>query len=409
MPEYEKEFGKLICTNKRILLPSLPSVRNRQSIVQPENIESDEMRTTLLETIPDSILHLNSDGVLELQTELLAFTEVDKDIEIDIMSANINDTEWANVLSNSENPEEESTESCPTVIAESAEGVKTQNSEPESNMNAMTGEYKLNIADAVTLLALLKADSKCNNKGIWNNVQACELMDILSSTDKLRKLRDFELRVLARYITRTSGVTVKESTSKASKLDRLSKILGLEKPHFEVRTARRKATPRRLVELSASVLSKKMSKHLLNIVYAKYIWQGRYEKWFSDSRLRENPMIDDSAYSSLWFYTPEFSETRQQLEVRCIDSTHLLTRTRRKCCKGGLHGLPNKPWLTVAKTKTTFLSPVMIEEITEPMSVSMAVTHFSEPVERKMRQNGDVDAADLCRDIRDWWKSEDDS
>ena len=119
-------------------------------------------------------------------------------------------------------------------------------------------------------------------------------------------------------------------------------------------------------------------------------------------------MIDDSAYPSLWFYTPEFSETRQQLEVRCIDSTHLLTRARRKCCKGGLHGLPNTPWLTVAKTKTTFLSPIMIEEITEPMSVSMAVTHFSEPVERKMRQNGDIDAADLCRDIRDWWKSEDD-
>ena len=50
----------------------------------------------------------------------------------------------------------------------------------------------------------------------------------------------------------------------------------------------------------------------------------------------------------------------------------------------------------------------MIEEITEPMSVSMAVTHFSEPLERKMRQNGDVDAADLCRDIREWCKSQDD-
>lgn len=408
VPEYERECGKMICTNKGIILPGFPSVRNHHSTVQTDCIESNDMSTTLLETIPDSILHLNSDGALELQTELLAFTEVDKDIEIDIMSANVNDTEWANVLSNSENPEEESTDTSTTVISGPSVEVEPQNTEPDSDMNVMTGEHKLNVADAITLLALLKADNKCNKKGRWNDVQTGELMDILSSTDKLGKLRDFELRVLARYITRTSGIKVKESSSKASKLDSLSNILGLGKPQIDSRTKRRKATPRRLVELSSSVLSKKVSKHMLNIVYAKYIWQGRYKKWFNDSPLRENPVIDDSAYPSLWFYTPEFSETRQQLEVRCIDSTHLLTRARRKCCKGGLHGLPNTPWLTVAKTKTTFLSPIMIEEITEPMSVSMAVTHFSEPVERKMRQNGDIDAADLCRDIRDWWKSEDD-
>ena len=76
-----------------------------RSTEQSENLESNDTRTTLLETIPDSILHLHSDGELELQTELLAFTEADKDIEIDILSAYINDSEWANVLVNSEAPE----------------------------------------------------------------------------------------------------------------------------------------------------------------------------------------------------------------------------------------------------------------------------------------------------------------
>ena len=41
------------------------------------------------------------------------------------------------------------------------------------------------------------------------------------------------------------------------------------------------------------------------------------------------------------------------------------------------------------------------------MSVMMALTHFSEKVEIEMRKNGDVVAADLCRDVRHWWLSED--
>ncbi|MEW8548344.1 MAG: hypothetical protein AB2693_32980 [Candidatus Thiodiazotropha sp.] len=146
----------------------------------------------------------------------------------------------------------------------------------------------------------------------------------------------------------------------------------------------------------------------MNQAYAEYIWPSVYQDWIETSPLKDNPKINNSSKTSFWFYTADFSEERNQLEVRCIDSTHLLTRTRRKCCKGGLDGLSNTAWLKVAKSKTTFLSAVMVEEIVEPMSVSMAVTHFSESVENVMRQNGDASAADLCRDIRHWWKAEDD-
>ncbi|XP_062594720.1 uncharacterized protein LOC134256129 [Saccostrea cucullata] len=38
----------------------------------------------------------------------------------------------------------------------------------------------------------------------------------------------------------------------------------------------------------------------------------------------------------------------------------------------------------------------------------MAVTHFSPKVEQVMRNNGDERAANLCSDVRLWWKSEDD-
>ena len=88
-------------------------------------------------------------------------------------------------------------------------------------------------------------------------------MDTLSSKNKMRKLREVDLRVVARYITGTSGKLVKESMTKASKIERLSEVFGFEKPTFEVRIYRRKATPRRLGELAASVLPKNYIKNLL--------------------------------------------------------------------------------------------------------------------------------------------------
>ena len=131
-------------------------------------------------------------------------------------------------------------------------------------------------------------------------------------------------------------------------------------------------------------------------------------QWLLETPVANSPKVDGTDYADIWFYVPGYSRAREQLEVRCIDSTHLLTRTRRKACTGGLDKIPNVPWLKVPKSKKTFLSPVMVQEIVEPMSVKMALTQFSESVEREMRVKRDFQAADLCRDVRCWWKSEDD-
>ena len=64
--------------------------------------------------------------------------------------------------------------------------------------------------------------------------------------------------------------------------------------------------------------------------------------------------------------------------------------------------------MKVAKQKHTLPTPIMVEELTDPMSVSMAKTHFSESLEHEMRLKDDKDVADLCHDIRSKWESEDD-
>lgn len=163
-----------------------------------------------------------------------------------------------------------------------------------------------------------------------------------------------------------------------------------------------------MYELSKNVLSsQRVSKHALNVAYSEFIWPSKLAKWKSKST------VDDRVISSLgddfyWFSIPEFSEKRKQLEVESVDATHLFTRLRRHCCKGKTEELNSSAWIYVARENNTFLTPAMVEEIVDPMSVSMTRTYFSETIEKEMHKHGFTSEADFCRDVRQWWESNDD-
>ena len=90
------------------------------------------------------------------------------------------------------------------------------------------------------------------------------------------------------------------------------------------RTRKRKI--KSLRDLSLSVLTNKVPKNVLNITYSEFIWPERLKCWKSSSPLLDEIKIKETNEPEYWFYIPEYSESRSQLEVRCIDSTHLLTR-----------------------------------------------------------------------------------
>ena len=77
--------------------------------------------------------------------------------------------------------------------------------------------------------------------------------------------------------------------------------------------------------------------------------QLRLKEWKDMSPLQDSVKVPDINEPNFWFYIPELSTKRGQLEVRCVDSTHLLTLLRR----------------------------VVVEYIVDQMSMAMGVTHFS--------------------------------
>lgn len=94
-----------------------------------------------------------------------------------------------------------------------------------------------------------------------------------------------------------------------------------------------------------------MSKLALNISNATFVWPDKLSTWKQASPLTDDVKVQGTEFPDFWFYITDYSQELKQLEVRCIDSSHLLTRTCLKICKGGIENLTNKPWIKVAKTK----------------------------------------------------------
>jgi hypothetical protein len=167
--------------------------------------------------------------------------------------------------------------------------------------------------------------------------------------------------------------------------------------------------PKTLSEMAKKILlSHKVSKQQLNIAYAEYIWPKRYSEWKANATIEESVKVEGTDYPPCWFSIPEFSTERSQLEVKAVDATHLFTRLRRHSIRGNIKGVNKAAWQKVARDGRTFLSPLMVDELLDPMSVTMARTHFSETVEREMRRNGDISTADFVKDVRMWWIANDD-
>lgn len=267
----------------------------------------------------------------------------------------------------------------------------------------------LNIETATVLLSFLKTDAKANKKGVWDRKSALDIVNILGSYEKLKKLLNDDIKVIVRFMkTFNLEFKAKESDTKAKKLEELCQLLQLASKPEPKKKKIICRKPKCLRDLAKSVIMSKVPKSVLNTAYAEYVWPERLKTWEQESSITNSVKIGTTTEPEFWFSQPEYSENRKQLEVKCIDSTHLFTRLRRHSCKGSLDGIDSTAWKNVAKQRSKLLTPIMVDDLTDPMSAAMARTHFSEQVENAMRNNAEHESANLCRDIRLWWSAEDD-
>ncbi|WAR15462.1 hypothetical protein MAR_005567 [Mya arenaria] len=242
----------------------------------------------------------------------------------------------------------------------------------------------LYIPVAENRLRMLQTDKNSNNNGQWDDKTPSNIQEQFGTGKTLATMRDVELKVVVRYLKKMSLVVINESCPKAKKVEKLCS-------HFKLENVNTKQN-----ESQTGMTRKTLRKIDLNIIYAEYIWERQYANLRKKCDIiKPKANQDILLLQNEYFYTGSYRNERNQFEVSCVDSSHLLTRTRRNICKGGIEGMTNKPWKRVAKSKQTNLSIAMTETTLEPMSVPVVVAHFSQTVENQI-------------DVRLWWKTEDD-
>ena len=105
------------------------------------------------------------------------------------------------------------------------------------------------------------------------------------------------------------------------------------------------------------------------------------------------------------FYFPEFSEVRQQIEVRTMDYTHQLTNLRGIICKRGLENVKKSEFERIANLFPEILSKGIVQGELDKQCASLAIELFSEKVECKLLQNRARNEALFVKLVRNWYKA----
>ena len=438
------QSGVIVCTNNGVKLPILsPRVkRYRLKTTKPkQTMNEEDVECEHEESAAEAITEVteNAKTMDSEQHDLDTSTQRSPD-KIDTCVLNVsNDSSTVETI----NQDISNDEGEEGNVPDDTESNVTKTTPP--GMTQTNVVISLDHADSV--LKTIKSDKNANTKGQWDDKTPHYLQEKFRSAKTISSFRDVELKVVVRFLKKMKIVIIKESATKAKKIELLCGHYNLGDPDKEKKKPERRYRCKSvdtLANMTYKVVSKNLRKGDLNIIYAEYVWGQHYEKWkngnhinkpfpkgliFHDKIEKDRPRDDsvttedsenqteqtvvpeletNSNLKDTYFYIGQFSEKRKQFEVACVDSSHLLTRTRRKVCKGGIENMSNGPWMSVAKCKQTNLYLAMIETIIDPMSVPIAVSHFGEEVENLMRQNGDKKEASLCKDIRLWWQAEDD-
>ena len=144
---------------------------------------------------------------------------------------------------------------------------------------------------------------------------------------------------------------------------------------------------------------------VLQSVYAGVVHVKNKRLWKRKTQLEMSafvPILND--YVPL-FYHPEFSENRNQFEIRTMDYTHQLTNIRAIVCKKGIENVKNTEYKRICDEHPGILSKGIVYGSLDKQCVSFAIQLFSSLVEEKLIENKAYNEALFTRLVRNWYNA----
>jgi hypothetical protein len=296
---------------------------------------------------------------------------------------------------------------------------------------------------------LAKLQEYRDGKGTkWTEVGQTALQsEHLSSHDNIGKLLVPDLNCIANAVKEFSGMLmfVKSKLYKWEKVDMVNKLFGngvckgpppplppkqpkrptKEKPHKEVGEADAKkiaeakkideAKKKAEAEAKFPKLSKLARMIILKTTYPKEAlaaavcckkYRGAELEWETKSTVPLTvPLPFLKRIHKIYWY-PERDEAIDELLLRSLDPSHLLTNLRTAITQKGALGLTPEDYSIVCEAKV--LRRVTIEDNLDQQNVSLAKDCFSEKVENCLKENSRWTQARVVGIIRRWYEACDD-
>ena len=287
----------------------------------------------------------------------------------------------------------------------------------ETSDNAGETETELEISETHVNDILLALKSTKRSL-FWRDKETCYLRNLFKNTVELEQLRDYELKTIMAYLKALPNTeNLRVSASKADKISQLDDFLN-------GRVSKRKTkgklkTTLTLKELCCKrLLSKEYPKDVLVSALAQTIYPQRLQTWKDNSKVADVVTIQGLQPVST-YYHPEYSRSRNQLEVKVIDGTHIRNNIRSALCKNNIENIRKEAWVQVAKVKKSPLKLSLLElqadgKVLDQQKEEYARLMFCPDVQKIMRTFIDKNEnlvykqeAEFCKLINNWTRAED--
>ena len=284
-----------------------------------------------------------------------------------------------------------------------------------SKENSNNVESLLSTEDKQNMLVTIRSDPKYNLSK-WKNLNCEQFLVKFESVDMImNSFTKHELQLCIRALSKklkSAKVHFLMSWKKDQMANFIHNVVNDKLKEFELKPSTKKK--QRLLSLKASCVRviSRFSKHILSCIYAEYLFPTRLIEWRKASPFVSETYIEGVETFISWYSKPEYIQETFTYSFHLLDCHHLFVNARVKCCSTGMTecGISKEAWMKVASeslNNKSGLSLAIVRDLVDKQSNAFAQKTFSGEVEEVMRANGDVNEADFCRLIRQWYAAED--
>ena len=260
-----------------------------------------------------------------------------------------------------------------------------------------------------TLLETILVKLQTQHQGHdWSSVSVASLLQskMCSAEVIAKEFFVYELDMIAEVLHTITHKRrlFKKSANKQTKVNLISKFFGDKSIWYkEIKTKHRKEVP---------TLSTLASEYMLQSVYPKPLLAACASRLHHEEEFREWRMSSLAGYSTYLdplncavenFWTPEFSQKRNQIEARTFDPTHILTNLRANISKKGFQHVSPQAFKDVSDRNNDILSRAVVYELVDKQNLDVALHFFSVEVEEDMQKHSDFKSAEFVKLTRNWF------